>query len=525
MMYGKDVRLYSYCTVTAVVVLDACARQTRFLITPECRDPNVDHWDELQELENITKPKGSIFVIVYGDDSSRNLSDTKLVADKWLSIWRYNDEKAFMLATKRRCFTIWETFNSAQEQEFQKYLQVIPILPVDDGKVNVLVLGDKERKVYDGYLQRHPFLYANQESGGRHENEQKQRETYTYLSFETKPRATKSEEPATLNVYYSEDFDVETMCAEVNGDKTPLLDKWFPKDTNIHNVVILHNCKKCFSVIGKQEADMNKNYDVMFGIGEEDTLDGEIQTQMIKELSKRQKGTSHEKERLGCLGHLKANPQITGLYLLYSCFRFKAWKERISDQCCNQNIVVVSQDETLRIKFEHMVQNAVDFKQLSCDNFSTTKNTECKVYKIQAKNGGVDLIFLKYTNEDGDLDVLRNNIIKAGLLPGTWRWSKDRRIHCIVCLVLRSCANQKDAFIESLIEATKQTKECLPPMFLVTMSTQAIERGKQLDVEGTPIHPLYFEELNSDPKRDEQRYLADLYKILSSSREYHHACC
>ncbi|XP_077990223.1 uncharacterized protein LOC144444612 [Glandiceps talaboti] len=49
--------LDSAYTVTAVVVIDS--RQTRTLITPERRDPNVDHWDDLNMLyREKTKPKG-----------------------------------------------------------------------------------------------------------------------------------------------------------------------------------------------------------------------------------------------------------------------------------------------------------------------------------------------------------------------------------------------------------------------------------------------------------------------------------
>ncbi|XP_070533630.1 uncharacterized protein [Ptychodera flava] len=94
-----------FASRTAVIVIDA--RQTRTLITPERRDKNVDHWDELRTLtDSFTFPKGAVLIVVYGDERSRQLKDDAFIAKPWLATWKYNDAIAYDLAVRKRCFTI-----------------------------------------------------------------------------------------------------------------------------------------------------------------------------------------------------------------------------------------------------------------------------------------------------------------------------------------------------------------------------------------------------------------------------------
>ncbi|XP_077990756.1 uncharacterized protein LOC144445078 [Glandiceps talaboti] len=142
-----------YKSVTAVVVIDA--RQTRTLITPERRDKNVDHWDELHMLcSKYTKPQGSVLVVIYGDEWSKALDERKLVAKNWITIWKFNDTTVCHdLADKERCFSIWDTFNEKQRRTIREYLKTdrdnIPYGLVTE-TLNKLVIGGKmDYLIYD----------------------------------------------------------------------------------------------------------------------------------------------------------------------------------------------------------------------------------------------------------------------------------------------------------------------------------------------------------------------------------------
>ncbi|XP_070533652.1 uncharacterized protein [Ptychodera flava] len=107
-------------SVTAVVVIDA--RQTRTLITPERRDRNVDHWDELHMLSTtVTDPRDSILIVIYGDEASRYLTEDEYVADRWKTTWKYNDDIAYHLTSNQRCFTIWDNFNKLQAEQIRSF--------------------------------------------------------------------------------------------------------------------------------------------------------------------------------------------------------------------------------------------------------------------------------------------------------------------------------------------------------------------------------------------------------------------
>ncbi|XP_070533631.1 uncharacterized protein [Ptychodera flava] len=121
---------------TAVIVIDA--RQTRTLITPERRDKNVDHWDELSTLtDSFTLPKGAILVVVYGDEKSRQLEDGALISKQWLDTWKYNDGITYDLAVRKRCFTVWDRFNKAQTDRLREYFNIaIPLYKFYETRLN-----------------------------------------------------------------------------------------------------------------------------------------------------------------------------------------------------------------------------------------------------------------------------------------------------------------------------------------------------------------------------------------------------
>ncbi|XP_070533627.1 uncharacterized protein [Ptychodera flava] len=125
-----------FASRTAVIAIDA--RQTRTLITPERRDKNVDHWDELRTLtDSFTLPKGAVLVVIYGDERSRQLEDDALISKEWMATWKYNDGIAYDLAARKRCFTVWDSFNKAQTDRLREYFKTaIPLYKFYETRLN-----------------------------------------------------------------------------------------------------------------------------------------------------------------------------------------------------------------------------------------------------------------------------------------------------------------------------------------------------------------------------------------------------
>ncbi|XP_077990640.1 uncharacterized protein LOC144444963 [Glandiceps talaboti] len=155
----KDVH---FVAMTAVVVIDA--RQTRTLITPERRDPNVDHWNELDMLTSkVTKPPGSVLIIIYGDEKSEDLAEG-LITNNWLTIWKFNDVNAYSWAQRGLILSIYNKFNETQEERIRDFFDIVPLLPENNLRMNTLLLGCKEGRagVY-ACMNKHPFLELNKE--------------------------------------------------------------------------------------------------------------------------------------------------------------------------------------------------------------------------------------------------------------------------------------------------------------------------------------------------------------------------
>ncbi|XP_077990647.1 uncharacterized protein LOC144444971 [Glandiceps talaboti] len=189
-------------TATAVVVIDA--RQTRTLVTPYRRDPNVDHWSELDMLyRNKTKPKGSILLVIYGDEMSKNLDSRQLLADQWKSVWKYNDERASCLADKNRCFSIWDKFNDFQKSTIQEYLEALVAVPMYDSSDAVLVCGENEEQSIEKYLKTHPFI-SNVVDTVTEEVSGTRIQQFYYLSFDEDVQKDKS-----LTIHYCHDSVLE----------------------------------------------------------------------------------------------------------------------------------------------------------------------------------------------------------------------------------------------------------------------------------------------------------------------------
>ncbi|XP_070533663.1 uncharacterized protein [Ptychodera flava] len=152
---------------TSMVVIDA--RQTRTLITPERRDDNVDHWNELKKLQAMSKPPGSILVIIYGDEHSKNLPEDQLLASTWETLWKFNDPVAYSLAEKGVCFSLFQSFNETQRQTIRQYFDEIIFVPEAKKDSNILVLGNKYGKMINKVMDKHPTL-ANERDDNRNTN-------------------------------------------------------------------------------------------------------------------------------------------------------------------------------------------------------------------------------------------------------------------------------------------------------------------------------------------------------------------
>ncbi|XP_077990276.1 uncharacterized protein LOC144444652 [Glandiceps talaboti] len=162
-LYGDDPEIvdeFDTSTVTAVVAIDA--RQTRVLVTPTRADPAVDHWDELKHLaEKVTKPKGSIIIIIYGDEKSKNLPKDEIIAGEWKLCFQFNDESAPHPILNDRCFSLWEDFSERQKLAMSRYFYELALFPSTiDKPCNVLVIGDEPQlKIFEKILKSHAFLH------------------------------------------------------------------------------------------------------------------------------------------------------------------------------------------------------------------------------------------------------------------------------------------------------------------------------------------------------------------------------
>ncbi|XP_077990306.1 uncharacterized protein LOC144444675 [Glandiceps talaboti] len=144
--------------VTTVVVIDS--NPTRTLITPARKDPAVDHWEELDMLSSPSvSQQGSVLVVIYGDDKSRNLTGKKMVSPQWLTAWQFNDPWAYACALKGLCLSIDKVFNDSQKERIKRYLAEVPLLPIFRSDVNILYLGvESTFQALRGQLERHPVL-------------------------------------------------------------------------------------------------------------------------------------------------------------------------------------------------------------------------------------------------------------------------------------------------------------------------------------------------------------------------------
>ncbi|XP_070541640.1 uncharacterized protein [Ptychodera flava] len=246
-LYKDWIKTSENVHVTVMVVIDA--RQTRTYITPERGDRNVDHVAELAKLERETSPKGSILIVIYGDEYSLNLSEEEHVAKHWLQSWKFNDTTAYELALKGRCFSICDNFNKKQEEMLRQYFQWVPMAPDVRVNASTIVIGEKCKEQVSYLFSNNPFFRELPTDGSEDETQ------YGYFSF-----APSGKEPTIridfntslyeVKVCESTDFRIalESQLKNLNTTRygtTPSKTKRPPYD----NALLSCHCSECYKIL------------------------------------------------------------------------------------------------------------------------------------------------------------------------------------------------------------------------------------------------------------------------------------
>ncbi|XP_070533650.1 uncharacterized protein [Ptychodera flava] len=267
---------------TVVVVIDA--RQTRTLITPERRDANVDHWAELNDIwNNVTK---SILLVVYGDEQSKFLEENKTIARSWMTTWKFNDENAYKLAKKKRCFTIWNSFNGAQKSEIQNFIRLSSSLPTIDYDSSVLLLGN-DGGAFDKYARDHPLIDSVDEKGDFGEIIK-----YNYANINYNYKRQPTNVPK-AQLFIDKAFPMINVCQTRNSTESirrqlsaaslkgvmkrhpPCFRRSRREDSLFDRAVLTCHCKECYSIINENRAvTRNILKDELDTVGV--TLDGDV---------------------------------------------------------------------------------------------------------------------------------------------------------------------------------------------------------------------------------------------------------
>ncbi|XP_077989751.1 uncharacterized protein LOC144444209 [Glandiceps talaboti] len=186
-------RFNNYSTVTAIIVLDG--RQQRIVLTPSTRDKSVDYWDELLEFsKGVTKPRGSVLVIVYGDENSKRLPEKEIISKYYENVWKYHDDFAYNIAAKRRCLSLWQQFNITQETLLKDYFEEIKFLPRNVNDAHILVLGNEQQTArFKEYMQLSKLLLHCKQT---------RTDDYTTDEYNTVYYPDKSKEKYSLTIYY-----------------------------------------------------------------------------------------------------------------------------------------------------------------------------------------------------------------------------------------------------------------------------------------------------------------------------------
>ncbi|XP_070533664.1 uncharacterized protein [Ptychodera flava] len=245
---------------TAAVVIDA--RQTRTLVTPERRDRNVDHWDELDIVSSkCTIPPGSSLIFIYGDEHSKNLEEGKIIADKWLTAWKFGDVHACSLAQNNRIFSLEDQFNKAQEEELEKYFQHIPLYPDTNKSVSVLLLGaEEDKKEIHTCLIQHPLLH---EESKEDTEEHQHTSSYEYFKFKENPKSVPSIKLSCGILQQVKWYGEQDICDEVtskfltdHGISNKLGVKKYPA---VDRLLLACHSVECFHKICNQLSKITKH--------------------------------------------------------------------------------------------------------------------------------------------------------------------------------------------------------------------------------------------------------------------------
>ncbi|XP_077990645.1 uncharacterized protein LOC144444970 [Glandiceps talaboti] len=494
-------------TVTAVVVIDA--RQTRTLVTPYRRHPNVDHWSELDMLyRNKTKPKGSILLVIYGDEMSKNLDSRQLLADQWKSVWKYNDERASCLADKNRCFSIWDKFNDFQKSTIQEYLESLVAVPMYDSSDTVLVCGENEEQSIEKYLKTHPFI-SNVVDTVTEEVSGTRIQQFYYLSFDEDVRKDKS-----LTIHYCHDSVLEPCDEQKVKGACPKLPK------RKYSLCILH----CDEVKYQEyQRDWRK---LMIENMDEKLKDKGLETtglrigfipyfscknklEFIKAclLPSLKSTIDNLKGKEGHFLDLQTEDRVFELYGLNTLHPVS-----ISAVSCNQGVALCSMSEEANSAVLKFLEKILQSPKM------TTKG-KCKdgmSYNIHELIGL--MVFEFVFQHQGAKDTDRENITKEQILAGTLRKKlpfSDRKLHAIICVQKGNLNTSTEILKDKDIQSIKI------PLFHITIpegtpNAAGKDDGSLSTAQGAGQFICDFDSEDNETNDNVHAF----YTILSMAKEY-----
>ncbi|XP_070534103.1 uncharacterized protein [Ptychodera flava] len=388
---------FPVCTVTAVVVIDD--RQTLTRITPHRRDPNVDHWDELEMLQNtITKPKGSILVVIYGDEHSKHLSK-EFVSEKWKMVWKFTDELAFSLARKSRCFSVWKDFNEGQRTEIARYIQLLPLFPVYKEKTRLAVLTEGvSYTIHDDYLAYHPLLSPEIQVKERRSDGLSVHSVFD-LTFDSHSERCERIE---VNHKHCDDISelLQQTSSETQADKK--MTDMPPCDVCVVMCQVSYYCKNETNTNDKNLRDaVAKIFHLnpsnmccrLMPVFNDRNIDNFMDI-FIPSLKRSIQNTTWQKEKLQCLDTLSMR-DLQMIYGLNRCYTTNSL-DCISNMCCGQCIALLGEVSEKHRTLQLFEKNLGPFnkEEVTAGQSQAVTATPYAIYR------GYKLIILDFTVEE-----------------------------------------------------------------------------------------------------------------------------
>ncbi|XP_070533658.1 uncharacterized protein [Ptychodera flava] len=242
---------------TVVVVIDATPDKGDI---SEKGEGTVSIAGELARMEPKTAPEGSFLIVIYGDELSKNLGESESIAENWLQVWRVKDDKAYDLARKGRCFSIWEDFNEKQREQIRQYINDIPKVLDVKGTARTLVIGDIAKSQVSDCVNDHPLMMKlvtdetenETEYGYFHFNKVKGREPRVQIDYNIAIPQVKICESTDISVALEEQLQEMYSTKDDTSKAHTILTS---KSTKLRyeHVLVASHCDQCFNTLYEKE--------------------------------------------------------------------------------------------------------------------------------------------------------------------------------------------------------------------------------------------------------------------------------